>query len=82
MAKKHDSATRYSDAAALQYDPATLRALADEADGYRHRTAFGHLDEQALLRAMAAALRAFADALEGRQAAQHLESGDKHAPAD
>ena len=64
------------DAAPLQHDATTLRALADEADGRRHRTAFGHLADPALLRAMAAALRAYADAQEGREPAQRFESGD------
>jgi hypothetical protein len=81
MGKRRDPARLEPDAAALQHDPATLRRLADEADGQRHRTAFGHLDDTALLRAMAAALRAYADAQEGREPAQRFESGDKHAPA-
>jgi hypothetical protein len=54
MGKKNESAP-------LTDDVATLRALADEADGRRHQTAFGRLDDAALLRAMAAALRAIAD---------------------
>jgi hypothetical protein len=45
----------------LIYDATTLRALADEADGSRHRTIFGHLDDAALLRALAQALRECAD---------------------
>jgi hypothetical protein len=53
-AKKHDSLP-------LIYDATMLRALADEADGSRHRTIFGQLDDAALLRAMAAALRGCAD---------------------
>jgi len=40
------------------HDPATLRAVADEADGHRYQTTFGRLDDRALFRAMAAALRA------------------------
>jgi hypothetical protein len=47
--------------------PTTLRTLADEADAHRYRTAFGRLYERTLLRAMAAALRAYADAQEGRE---------------
>jgi hypothetical protein len=50
-----------------RHDPATLRMLADEADGRRYLTAFGNLDDTALLRAMAAALRAYADAQENRE---------------
>jgi hypothetical protein len=34
------------------HDRTTVRTLADEADAHRHRTAFGRLDERALLRAM------------------------------
>ena len=33
-----------------RHDPATLRMLADEADGRRYLTAFGNLDDTALLR--------------------------------
>jgi hypothetical protein len=46
-----------------------LRTLADEADAHRYRTAFARLDERTLLRAMAAALRAYADAQEGQERA-------------
>jgi hypothetical protein len=57
------------------HDPVTLRALADEADGHRHRTAFARLDDATLFRALAAALRAYADAQESRdRAATHLDS--------
>jgi hypothetical protein len=52
------------DSAPLAYDIATLRALADEADGRRHRTTFAQLTDAALLRAMATALRAWADGQE------------------
>ena len=51
----------------FRHDPATLRMLADEADGQRYLTAFGNLGDTALLRALAAALRAYADALEGKE---------------
>ena len=63
------------------HDPATLRELADEADGQRHRTAFGHLDDTALLHTMAAALRAYANAQEDSEPAQRDQSSDEHAPA-
>ena len=65
----------------FRHDPATLRMLADEADGHRYTTAFGHLDERTLLRAMAAALRAYAQTQEGRERAQRVESGDEQASA-
>jgi hypothetical protein len=60
-------------------DPATLRMLADEADGHRYRTPFGRLDDKTLLRAIAAALRAYADAQEGRNTATRASSS--HAPS-
>jgi hypothetical protein len=73
MSKKRDPVNLHA--------PATLRELADEADGQRHQTAFGHLDETALLRTMAAALRAYANAQEDREPPQRDESADEHAPA-
>jgi len=45
-------------------DPGTLRTLADEAE-QRHRTAFGRLTDETLIRAMVAALRAYANAQDG-----------------
>ena len=65
----------------FRHDPATLRMLADEADGHRYSTSFGRLDERTLLRAIAAALRAYADAQEGREPPQRVESADKQVPA-
>ena len=65
----------------FRHDPATLRTLADEADGHRYETAFGRLDESALLRAMAAALRAYADAQESRESATRPEPRDEEVPA-
>jgi hypothetical protein len=58
MGKKDSSAP-------LIHDATTLRALADEADGRRHRTSFGHLGDTALLQTMADALRACADGQQG-----------------
>jgi hypothetical protein len=51
-----------------QHDPQTLRALADEADGRRHRTEFGKLGDPDLLREAAGALRTCADLAAERDA--------------
>jgi hypothetical protein len=72
MCKKRDPFT---------HDPVTLRALADEADGHRHRTAFARLDDATLIRALAAALRAYADARQGRDVAPpDSDSRDEQVP--
>jgi hypothetical protein len=68
MCKKRDPFT---------HDPVTLRALADEADGHRHRTAFARFDDATLIRALAAAVRAYADARGRDVAPTHSDSRDE-----
>jgi hypothetical protein len=69
--------TKDRDPDPITHDPVTLRALADEADGHRHLTAFACLSDATLIRAMAAALRAYAHAQEGREAAA-VASDSRH----